>query len=144
MSLGNGFHQVNKVAKSRLGLGAIAADAGFNAIGYRMGGDSWSTSALKGLTEGAFFAFAPGLAITTQIGMPAVKGLTKLGFSTDKRIKDTRTAQMRPGTGFTYRDSRAALTMRQAAVQAIQGSKLNARNALGGEASLMHRSYVRK
>lgn len=33
----------------------------------------------------------------------------------------------------------AAYTMRQRAVQAIQGSKLNARSALGSEASLMHR-----
>jgi hypothetical protein len=33
-------------------------------------------------------------------------------------------------------DTQRAQTMRQAAVQAIQGSKLNARSALGGEAQI--------
>jgi hypothetical protein len=39
--------------------------------------------------------------------------------------------------GGNYMDTQRALTMRQAAVQAIQGSKLNARSALGGEARIL-------
>lgn len=38
--------------------------------------------------------------------------------------------------GGGYVDSQHAVTMRQAAVQQIQGNKLNARSALGGEARL--------
>ena len=34
-------------------------------------------------------------------------------------------------------DTRGAQTMRQATVQAIQGSKMNARSALGGEAKIL-------
>lgn len=37
-----------------------------------------------------------------------------------------------------YRDTRLAMTMRQQAVAAISQSQLNARNALGGEAALLH------
>lgn len=38
-----------------------------------------------------------------------------------------------------FQDTQSAYTMRQRAVQAIQQSKLNARSALGNEASYMHR-----
>ncbi|MED3396438.1 hypothetical protein [Bacillus wiedmannii] len=39
--------------------------------------------------------------------------------------------------GGNFLDTRGAQTMRQAAVQAIQGSKMNARSALGGEAKIL-------
>lgn len=42
--------------------------------------------------------------------------------------------------GGNYMDTNAALTMRQAAVQQIQGNKLNARSALGGEARILSRN----
>lgn len=38
--------------------------------------------------------------------------------------------------GGQYMDTNQALTMRQAAVEQIQGNKLNARSALGGEARI--------
>ncbi len=41
--------------------------------------------------------------------------------------------------GGGYTDTEAAMTMRQAGVQAIQGSRMNARSALGSEGRLMHR-----
>lgn len=40
--------------------------------------------------------------------------------------------------GGNYVDTQRAQTMRQAAVQAIQGSKMNARSALGGEAKILN------
>lgn len=49
--------------------------------------------------------------------------------------------QLHRPQGTTYMDTQKNLTMRQSAVQAISGSKLNARSAMGGEARLMHRSY---
>src|SRR5574344_264027 len=42
--------------------------------------------------------------------------------------------------GGNYMDTNAALTMRQAAIQQIQGNKLNARSALGGEARILSRN----
>lgn len=45
--------------------------------------------------------------------------------------------------GGGYVDTQQALTMRQAAVQAIQGSKLNARSALGGEARILSAGWFR-
>lgn len=46
--------------------------------------------------------------------------------------------------GGNYQDTAAAQTMRQAAVQAIQGSRLNARSALGGEARIFHNNTPRQ
>ena len=46
--------------------------------------------------------------------------------------------------GGNYIDTQGAQTMRQAAVQAIQGSKLNARSALGGEARIFHNNTPRQ
>lgn len=46
--------------------------------------------------------------------------------------------------GNTYTDTAQAATMRQAAVQQIQGNKLNARSALGGEARLFAPNFQRR
>ncbi|MES9761732.1 hypothetical protein [Priestia megaterium] len=45
--------------------------------------------------------------------------------------------------GGNYVDTQRALTMRQAAVQQIQGSKMNARSALGGEARILSENFHR-
>lgn len=49
-------------------------------------------------------------------------------------------ARFQNNMGFNPMNQQVA-TMRQASVQAIQGSKMNARNAIGSEAALMHRAY---
>ena len=103
-----------------------------------------TTSLAKGALEGAYFMMAPQLAIATQLVAPMTSAIVRASYNKSRNMTDKRNQQLQPGTNFTYRDSNAAYTMRQASVQAIQGSKLNARNALGGEAALMHRSYVRK
>lgn len=66
------------------------------------------------------------------------------GLNNTVKVNEAKN-KMRNDTGMraTYQDTQQAATMRQAAIQAIQGSKLNARNALGGEAAMMHRRWVR-
>lgn len=126
------------------GMGGVAITTGLRTMTHKKRGESLGTSLLKGIGTGAFYAFAPKTLTAAAFTAPMVKGAIQGSFRASRNITDRRRQQTRPGTSFTYRDSNAALTMRQASVQAIQGSKLNARNALGGEASLMHRSYARK
>ncbi|GLF89978.1 hypothetical protein Saga11_12370 [Bacillus safensis] len=45
--------------------------------------------------------------------------------------------------GGSYQDTQRALTMRQAAAQAIQGSKMNARSALGGEVKIISQNWIK-
>jgi hypothetical protein len=74
-----------------------------------------------------------------QLAAGAIGGLNntvKVNEAKNKIRNDT-------GMRATYQDTQQAATMRQAAIQAIQGSKLNARNALGGEAAMMHRRWTR-
>lgn len=132
-----------KLPKPRVGAFGIGADALFNTVRYKMQGHSMGGSLLRGGLEGLYFAAAPHLALTTQIGIPAMNAAIRGTYRLSRSLTDRHNEQLRPGTNFTYRDTRAAATMRQAAVQAIQGSKLNARNALGGEAALMHKGYRR-
>jgi len=119
--------------------GALVA-AGLNlGIGTFFGmreGESFSTAVIKTIPETVAWAVAPWTmtAITAASLVPiAVQGYI--------RVNNQHNKNRRVGTNFTYQDTQQALTMRQASVQAIQGSKMNARNALGGEASLMHRGY---
>jgi len=46
----------------------------------------------------------------------------------------------KPNLGGMYADTQAAQTMRQASMQAIQSSHMNARSALGGEGAMFARS----
>lgn len=130
-----------KAAKGVPGIGAAALDVGGNVIANMLSGNSFGTSLLKGIPEAAAYAIAPvpmfALALS---GLPkaAVQGY----MAADQRLASNYNMRRQPGTMFSYQDTNQAVTMRQAAVQAIQGSKLNARNALGGEASLMHRNWA--
>lgn len=129
--------------KPRVGAFGVGADIAFSTITNKMQGRSLGSSILRGGLEGLYFSVAPALAATTQIGIPMLNAGIRGAYAKSRALTERHNEQLRPGTNFTYKDSQAAYTMRQAAVQAIQGSKLNARNALGGEASLMHRSYKR-
>jgi hypothetical protein len=83
-------------------------------------------------------AVAPG-AMWAQLAFAAGSGLTKLYFNTNRKAAEAYRSRRDPGNmNWNFRDSEQAYTMRQAAVQAIQGSKMNARSALGGEAKIMH------
>lgn len=124
-----------------LGIGNAAFDLGGNVLANMLAGDNFGSAVAKGIPESMLWGAAPvamGAYTFAQIGVAAVTGYSNLEKKMKSKYKDSH----KVGTNFTYKDTRQALTMRQAAVQAIQGSKMNARNALGGEAALMHRGYT--
>jgi hypothetical protein len=131
-----GRHGVGSIGAGVFGLGL---DTYFNL----REGDSVPKAIGKGLISGAAWAIAEGPMMAATFGVPLMVGGAQWANNFMAQSRQDYNQSTIPGTNFTYRDSRAALTMRQAAVQAIQGSKLNARNALGGEAALMHRGYQR-
>lgn len=99
-------------------------------------GDSLGVAALKSASGYAFRKVAPhasyGL-MAAELGV----SLGAAGFQVYQNKSNWLRANLKPGPRFRYTDTEGAHTMRQAAVQAIQGSKLNARSALGGEARLL-------
>lgn len=104
-------------------------------------GNSWTDSVMKGAFNTAMVAVAPEIAIA-QMGAAVFGAAAAVHKGLNTRIKDKTQSAYKsgiPGFGPGFADTQQAYTMRQAAVQAIQGSKMNARNALGGEASLLHR-----
>lgn len=101
-------------------------------------GDDVGTALTKAAGQHIYWAMAPTVAAVTTFA-PMVG---QAAFSAGTFIKNKNQwwdMQFRPnGTvGGNYMDTQRAQTMRQAAVQAIQGSKMNARSALGGEAKIM-------
>jgi hypothetical protein len=145
MKIGSGTTNARRyLPKPRVGLGAVAADVALNSVFYSRQGNTLGTALLKGGLEGLYFGAMPALAMTTQVFAPAASGIIRGAYAKSRSLTDSYNQQMRPASSFSYQDTQGAATMRQAAVQAIQGSKLNARNALGGEAALMHRSYSRR
>lgn len=116
------------------GIG-FAIDTGMNLAG----GDNIGTAAAKASVTGALFASNP-------VVMSVLTGASMLGegmwavqdFKFKKQKEwSARYARSNEVGGF-YQDTMRAQTMRQAAVMAIQGSKLNARSALGSEAKLLN------
>ena len=81
---------------------------------------------------------APGIG-WVMLGFHAAKGATSWYKNTEREKKKQYNLMFRSNFGGNYQDSRQAMTMRQAGVQAIQASHLNGRSLLGQEASLMHR-----
>lgn len=91
------------------------------------------------LVESAAYMVAPKLYLAARIGFPIARAAAT-AIPLAYQAKEARWNQFhKPNLGGDYTDTQQALTMRQAGVQAIQGSRMNARNALGNEAQLMHR-----
>lgn len=128
-----------KAAGSSVGVGF-----GLNVIGNKLlGGDSWGKAATRAAGESVLQAVAPGVfwgLMAFDIAKTIPGAVLRGGEAAESRFNQARRNAAVPT--FSYTDTQQAVTMRQAAVQAIQGSKLNARNALGGEAALMHNSYA--
>lgn len=106
-----------------------------------MAGDSFGSAVGSAAVSSlAFEVFGAGPVMAFQLAtmMPGMA----LGVSERVRSEAIRWDMMhKPNFGGNYHDTQQALTMRQQAVQAISGSKMNARSALGGEGRLMHRPY---
>lgn len=128
-----------RLSKTTLGAKAALADLALGTFAGVRSGKSFGSALVQGAGEALAFGMMPGPMMAYYGGMMAGAGV-KAGMQAQTRIEGEYRQRVDPNPNFSYRDSQQALTMRQAGIQAIQGSKMNARNALGGEASLMHRS----
>jgi hypothetical protein len=121
-----------------LNHGINAAFTGFSLVGRMKEGESFGSAAVKEAGSWLLMETAPTLFWGVMAGQMA----GALGTAAVAKYQE-RSAWLRQNTSaqprFNYVDTEAAYTMRSAAVQAIQGSKLNARSALGGEARLLQR-----
>jgi len=131
---------IKKIPKPGGGLIAAGIQVGFMAFADLKAGEPLGPSLLKAVPAAAAWATMPGLMTAGLIGQ-AAGTLVPAYIRGNNKLSSKYNALHNSNTQFQAMDTEQAATMRQAAVQAIQGSKLNARNALGGEASLMHRNY---
>jgi hypothetical protein len=69
-----------------------------------------------------------------RMGGEAIKSGINLARDAEKSLQGSLS---KPMFGMGYRDTEAAATSRSRGVMAIQNSRLNARSALGSEASMM-------
>jgi hypothetical protein len=121
-----------KFSGGRAFAGGFAIDTFLN----MKSGDDFGTAAVKGAFTGMLWHTMPGIMTAASVAQIAPAAIN--GVASWKRQKEAWwNQQFLPNFGGNYRDTQRALTMRQSAVQAIQGSKLNARSALGGEAKLL-------
>jgi hypothetical protein len=126
---------------SKLAAMGFATDTALNAYS----GDDLGTSMLKAGVTGALFASNPVLAPVIMGGQMATEiGWGIQNFNMQKKQWWNAQYAYNNTFGGNYMDTQRAMTMRQAAVQAIQGSKLNARSALGGEAKIMNPYATRR
>lgn len=98
----------------------------------------------KAAVSSALYATNPVAMYTAQASKMAVQGTIAAHKyrrgQAEKYLNEGYNSQ-RVGSGF--QDTMQAQTMRQAALQQIQGNKLNARSALGGEARIFsNRRYT--
>ncbi|AXK21608.1 hypothetical protein ACW4EZ_30240 (plasmid) [Bacillus toyonensis] len=102
------------------------------------GGDGLGTSLAKASIKGVLKASNPVLYGVVGWGSLAQKGYWGLLEFNHQREQWWKAQYATSNVvGGNFLDTRGAQTMRQAAVQAIQGSKMNARSALGGEAKIL-------
>lgn len=133
----------SSIKKATSGLGSVGTMVGIGAaIRMNQDKDNLGAAIAKEIPMSLLYSVMPmSLLLAGQFAPDivggTVQGMRQLNQNAHQNYKDTH----KIGPRFTYQDTDQALTMRQASVQAIQGSKLNARNALGGEAALMHRGY---
>lgn len=127
---------------SRLsGPGFFALDAGFN----MSQGDDIGTAAIKSAATTVVAASNPLAFTAYTLGSVAIDGASGIiDLKRERQAQWNKSFAYSNEVGGNFYDSQRAQTMRQAAVQAIQGSKMNARSALGGEAKIMHTYATRK
>lgn len=142
---GGGNSEGNRALKSRsklftggnVGFGVL--DAGMNMAG----GDDAGTAILKAGATTALWYAAP--AVMTAHMLATAAPAVSSAYTGWKRNATSQwnTNFLQGSIGGQYQDTQRAHTMRQAAVEAIQGSKLNARSALGGEAKILNSNWSR-
>lgn len=134
-----GARVTGKTKKLGLGFGVAI---GLDTISNMKQGDSFGTAAAKGLVSGMLWETMPAI-MTAQLLATAAPRVIATGANWYRQRQQWYNNQHLPNFGGNYRDTQRALTMRQAGIQAIQGSKLNARSSLGGEAQILAQSMYR-
>lgn len=117
------------------GAAADVGETGLAVVGGRLG---WAAGAAMGATIGG----PPGAVIGAIIGGIGGGIVPAMAFSyLNEELPSWGSRLGRRGFGnlwSPYRDTQQAATMRQASLAAIGKSHMNARNALGGEAAILH------
>lgn len=126
----------------KIGLGGVGIGAGIDTFMNMKQGDDFGTAALKGVATGMLWATMPGI-MTAHLAATTAPGMINAANQYKRQKESWWYKQHLPNFGGQYQDTQRAQTMRQSAVQAIQGSKLNARSALGGEARLLSQGMYR-
>jgi hypothetical protein len=123
-----------------LGLGNFAIDTGLNFMAYKMQGEESNSAMVKGLGQAVLWNAIGPVGSVLMIGGAATAAGTVLAELGKGKWERTITRNYTSGViGGNYVDTKQALTMRQAAVQAIQQARVNGRQVLGNEASFFHK-----
>lgn len=127
-----------KIKKIYKTLNSPQAKFGYDVASSLYGGNSLGISMATASAKGVLRASNPHL----FFGVTAASYVQKQYWALQQFIHQRKqwwNAQYATSNvvGGDFVDTRGAQTMRQAAVQAIQGSKMNARSALGGEAKIL-------
>lgn len=137
-------HQANQAGKAQTtkarfgGIGALGIGfAGIDTMANLKAGDDLGTAGVKAAASAILWTAAPWtMGLTTAAA--AAPHAIKAGVDWKKQKTDWWNKQHIQGNvGGNYQDTQRAFTMRQAAVNKIQSSKMNARSALGGEARIL-------
>lgn len=121
----------------------FAGGAVFDTAANLQEGDNFGVAATKGVAAGMMWHTAPALMTAHMVGTQLAPAAIS-GYKNWKRNAEAKYSQnFLPNFGGQYQDTQKAQTMRQAGVQAIQGSRMNARSALGGEAKILHQGMHR-
>lgn len=130
--------------KGSLGIGVGHGLQVASGVNHRVQqGSSLSGALAHELTQSAMFAMNPG-AMTLAYAAPAIYAGMDAAYTHRRQKAEELLAFDNPSQriGGNYMDTQRAQTMRQAAVQQIQGNKLNARSALGGEARIFSNRHI--
>lgn len=128
----------NAMGMSAPGMLYIGAATYGEIKGYQQTGSSFESAVTKAGAASLVRSFSPVAGAAMDFGPLAYDGLVSANRFRRQKTEDYWSYSHPEnviGSGM-YQDSAQAQTMRQAAVQQIQGNKLNARSALGGEAKL--------
>jgi hypothetical protein len=126
---------MSKFLKGNLAFAAIDVPMNMAA------GDDFGTASLRSSASAALWATAPWV-MGTHLAATTLPMAGAAIYSTHKKKENQWNMVHIQGTlDGTYMDTQRALTMRQAAVQAIESSKMNARSSLGGEAKILAQSW---
>lgn len=126
---------MSKFMKANLAFAAVEVPMNMAA------GDDFGTAAYIAAAGAALWTTAPWVMGTHLAATTLPMAGAALYNTHRQKVNQWNMAHMQGTLGGNYQDTQRALTMRQAAVQAIESSKMNARSSLGGEAKILTQSW---